>query len=108
MNLDRTFQQSYLQNITRRHFLERGSLGLGGLALSALLGRRADSAAVQTTIAPDLSKPFEIRPPHFPGKAKRVIYLHMAGAPSQLELFDWKPALAKLDGQKCPQSFLEG
>ncbi len=44
----------------------------------------------------------------FPGKAKVVIYLHMAGAPSQLELFDYKPELMKMDGQDCPQSLLEG
>ncbi len=46
--------------------------------------------------------------PMFPGKAKSVIYLHMAGAPSQLELFDYKPELMKMDGQDCPQSLLEG
>jgi hypothetical protein len=46
--------------------------------------------------------------PHFPGRAKRVIYLHMAGAPSQLELFDFKPELQKLHNQLCPQSLLEG
>ena len=44
----------------------------------------------------------------FPAKAKSVIYLHMAGAPSQLELFDYKPDLMKLDGQDCPPSLLEG
>jgi hypothetical protein len=48
------------------------------------------------------------KPSHFLGKAKRVIYLHMAGAPSQLELFDYKPELAKLNGLDCPQSLLEG
>ncbi len=108
MNLDRTFQETHLRNVTRRHFLERGSLGLGGLALSTLFGRRADATAVRTNPARDLARPFAVRAPHFPAKAKRVIYLHMAGAPSQLELFDWKPELAKLDGKKCPQSFLEG
>lgn len=45
---------------------------------------------------------------HFPAKAKRVIYLHMAGSPSQLDLFDYKPELEKLNGKDCPQSFLEG
>jgi hypothetical protein len=48
------------------------------------------------------------RPPHFPGKAKRVIFLHMAGAPSQLELFDFKPELTKLHNKLCPPSLLEG
>lgn len=46
--------------------------------------------------------------PHFPPRAKRVIFLHMAGGPSQLELFDYKPELQKLDGEDCPASFLEG
>jgi hypothetical protein len=56
----------------------------------------------------DMSNPLAPRPPAFPGKAKAVIYLHMAGAPSQLELFDFKPELARLDGQDCPPSLLEG
>ena len=56
----------------------------------------------------DLINPLLPKAPHFPGKAKAVIYLHMAGAPSQLELFDYKPDLHKLDGQTCPQSLLEG
>lgn len=46
--------------------------------------------------------------PPKPAKVKRVIYLHMVGAPSQLELFDYKPDLNTLDGKECPQSFLEG
>ena len=56
----------------------------------------------------DLSNPMALKIPHFLPKAKSVIYLHMAGAPSQLELFDFKPELTKLDGQDCPQSLLEG
>lgn len=48
------------------------------------------------------------KPPHFPAKAKRVIFLHMAGAPSQLELFDYKPELKKLHNKLCPQSLLDG
>jgi hypothetical protein len=56
----------------------------------------------------DPARPLLPKPPHFPGKAKSVIFLHMAGAPSQLELFDYKPELLKMDGMDCPQSFLEG
>jgi uncharacterized protein (DUF1501 family) len=56
----------------------------------------------------DPNNPMMPRPAHFPGKAKAVIYLHMAGAPSQLEMFDYKPELAKLDGQLCPESLLAG
>jgi hypothetical protein len=56
----------------------------------------------------DAANPLATRFPTFAPKAKSVIYLHMAGAPSQLELFDFKPDLIKLDGQACPQSLLEG
>lgn len=56
----------------------------------------------------DQAKPLAPKSPHFAPKAKRIIYLHMAGAPSQLELFDYKPELHKLHGQDCPQSLLKG
>src|SRR5215475_3339320 len=56
----------------------------------------------------DSANPLAPKLPQFAGKARSVIYLHMAGAPSQLELFDYKPALMKLDGQDCPPSLLEG
>jgi hypothetical protein len=80
--------------------------GLGSLWLSSMAGRgAAASAAVPER---DPTAPLTPRLPPLPAKAKRVIYLHMAGAPSQLELFDYKPELAKLDGQDCPQSLLEG
>ena len=53
------------------------------------------------------SQPLAPLPPQFAAKAKRVIYLHMAGAPSQLELFDYKPDLLRLDGQNCPASWYQ-
>src|SRR5205807_8011637 len=56
----------------------------------------------------DPKSPLAALPPQFAPRAKRVIYLHMAGAPSQLELFEHKPELTKLDGQDCPMSFLTG
>ena len=56
----------------------------------------------------DPAHPLLPKAPHFPGRAKSVIYLHMAGAPSQLELFDYKPELLKLNGEDCPASLLEG
>jgi hypothetical protein len=68
------------------------------------LGVPGALAAVQR----DPSKPLQVLPPNFAPKAKRVIYLHMAGAPSQLELFQRKPELTKLDGQDCPKEYLEG
>src|SRR5687767_1233775 len=76
----------------RRTFLRSAGLSLGGLALSQLLAEAGGAA----------------RKPHFPAKAKRVIYLHMIGAPSQLDLFDHKPALSKQDGKPCPDDLLKG
>ncbi len=86
---------------TRRHFLRTCSTGLGAMALHSLFGRSPGN-----DIAHDLSLVNTLR--HHAPKAKRVIYLHMAGAPSQLELFQYKPKLKELDGKPCPESLLEG
>ncbi len=67
-----------------------------------------DAKASPLTINHDSSAPLSPLPPQLDGKVKRIIYLHMIGAPSQLELFDYKPELQKLDGKDCPQSYLEG
>lgn len=82
---------------TRRHFLTGCQLGLASMFLGSL---RADSGATRDSLAP--------KRPHHPPSAKSVIYLHMAGGPSQLELFDPKPELQKHDGADCPQHLLEG
>ena len=97
--------ETQLNEITRRHFLYSAATGIGGLALSSLIG--CSQTGNTTNAIASLTDTFN-RSPHFPPKAKYVIYMHMAGAPSQLELFDYKPLLKKLDGQDCPQSFLEG
>ncbi|MSU34455.1 MAG: DUF1501 domain-containing protein [Pedosphaera sp.] len=103
------FRRRSLEFETRRHFLQGCTTGLGALWLGTrggILSAAADS--YNTTPLRDSSHPLAPRPPHFAAKAKRVIWLHMAGSPSQLELFEHKPALTKLDGQDCPQSLLEG
>src|SRR5438309_9559718 len=82
-------------------------MGLGGVALAALFGCH-NGAPAGSRVAFDPAHPLAPKLPMFPGKAKSVIYLHMAGAPSQLELFDYKPELMKLNGQDCPPSLLEG
>lgn len=91
---------------SRRWFLKECGFGLGKIALGSLLTNafvsRAGAAAVS---AADVLKP---RAPHFPGKAKHVIHLFMAGAPSQLDLFDHKPELAKLEGKPLPPSVIGG
>ena len=88
-------------DVTRRHFLRDCGVGLGKIALAGLLTDSLRAGAV----APN---PLSPRQPHVTGKAKRVIHLFMAGAPSQLELFDNKPELAKLEGKPLPQSVIGG
>ena len=102
-------QQEVNRFYTRRHFLREASFGFGGLALANLLGGCSlENSNPSSNILFDPANPLLPKMPPFAGKAKAVIYLHMAGAPSQLELFDYKPDLHKLDGQTCPQSLLEG
>src|SRR5689334_17273804 len=92
-----------LRSVTRRHFFEQASFGIGGLALASLV----DSAV----LASPASQAAAIGAPRgldLPARAKRVIYLFMAGAPSQLDLFDPKPALTKHDGQDIPEELIRG
>src|SRR5262245_20136307 len=97
--------QNYL-NITRRHFLRDCPVGLGGLALSLLLGER--SFAQDRQSQDRQANPLAPRRPHFTPKVKNVIYLHMAGSPPHLDLFDYKPELVRRNGQDCPEEFLRG
>lgn len=100
MNIQEEAFHKNLQFRTRRHFLKTCTTGLGVAALGSLIGCNDESTIASIGSGNRLS--------HFAAKAKRVIYLHMAGSPSQLELFEHKPALNKLDGLACPDSFLEG
>src|SRR5262249_3686490 len=81
---------------TRRHFFRDCGVGIGAIALTSLLQRETRA------------NPLAPKPPHFPAKAKAVIFLFMAGGPSQLELFDAKPKLQEFDGQPIPDSYLQG
>lgn len=91
---------------SRRWFLKECGVGLGKIALASLLtdvftlGSRAEPISAANALKP--------KAPHFPGKAKRVIHLFMAGAPSQLDMFDHKPELAKLEGKPLPPSVIGG
>jgi hypothetical protein len=87
---------------TRRHFFSQCGLGLGSLALSTLLSESQAAPA-----ATPLINPLAPKKPHFPARAKSVIYLFMAGGPSQLELFDYKPQLQELNGKPIPDSFIK-
>jgi len=89
-------------NITRRWFIEQCGVGMGALALNHLLAS-AGYAATQ-----EADNPLAPKKPHFAPKAKNVIFLFMAGAPSHLELFDYKPQLAKFDGTLPPPELLKG
>jgi len=100
-------QHQTLHHYTRRHFLKESAMGLGALALGSLFGS-CDSKTPVLANYFDATNPLAPKAPMFPGKARSVIYIHMAGAPSQLELFTYKPELAKLDGLDCPPSLLEG
>ena len=91
-------------DLTRRHFFHDCGIGVGKMALASLLvdslGRPAAAAAPPSLLAP--------KPPHFPGRARAVIQLFMAGAPSQLELFDYKPKLAEIAGSPIPPEVIGG
>ena len=92
-------------DITRRHFFADCGIGVGKIALAGLLtGALRQPAAAAAGPAGNLAA----RPPHFPGRAKAVIQLFMAGAPSQLELFDHKPKLAAIEGKPIPPEVIGG
>src|SRR4051812_8889195 len=99
-----TPEQRLLQFETRRHFFSRCGVGVGKIALASMLGgQMLEAATTAKAVNPNAPKP-----PHFPPKVKNVIYLFMAGGPSQLELFDYKPALQQYDGKSAPESLLKG
>ncbi|MCE9525423.1 MAG: DUF1501 domain-containing protein [Planctomycetales bacterium] len=102
MNLATQLQAARATYLSRRWFLRDCGLGLAGIAASSLLAGDAVAhlPAVDNPLAPHV--------PHFPGKAKRVIYIFQAGAPSHLELFDNKPELTKRNGQLPPAELLKG
>ena len=93
--------EEILKEITRRTFFRQMGYGVGGAALSTLLKEQA--------FALDGSQdPMGVKKPHFAPKAKNIIFLFMAGAPSQLDLFEPKPTLVKYDRQACPEELLKG
>ncbi|MCH5374091.1 MAG: DUF1501 domain-containing protein, partial [Planctomycetes bacterium] len=96
----------HLRTQTRRHFFRNCGVGIGQIALASLLTDGA-AAATGASLAARRS-PTAAKPPHFPPKANRVIYLFMAGAPSQLDLFDHKPKLTELEGKPIPPSVIQG
>ena len=93
--------REHLQAVTRRQFFGRCAVGIGSAALASLLNEplmaapgKGASLLTENPLAP--------KRPHFAPKAKRAIYLHMAGSPSQLDMFDYKPKLVEMNGKDCP------
>src|SRR5438552_18157138 len=104
----RQFDATQFQlGINRRTFLGRSAYGLGGLALASMLDSNLIGSAKAAITADDRWKGI-INPPDFPIRARRVIHLCMAGGPSHLESFDYKPELKKMHGQRFPESFTKG
>jgi uncharacterized protein (DUF1501 family) len=95
--------QEHCLDAARRHFLKDCGVGLGRVALAGLLGGSLSRSTAAAAAALD---PMAPRPSHFPGKAKHVIHMFMGGAPSQLEMFDNKPLLTKLEGEPLPDSVI--
>src|ERR1700721_950201 len=98
------FERMQLQ-YTRRTFLSRTAAGVGSIALASLL---KPLAALAVDKKPDEKWLGVVNPLHFAPKAKRVIFLCMAGGPSHLETFDYNPKLAELNGQPMPESYTKG
>ncbi len=107
MSFFREIEQSFHDIQSRRNFLSRTSLGLGAAALSTLLNADKTWAGKENIVsAPEADLP--LGKPHFSPKVKRVIYLFQSGAPSQLDLFDYKPKLEEMWGQDLPESVRRG
>lgn len=103
MNLSQQFVHDRLSHVTRRHFLSKCSLGLGSLWLA-----QEANTAWGAGLVKDPARPLLPSLALKAAKAKRVIFMHMAGSPSQLEMWDYKPELNKYDGRDCPETFLKG
>lgn len=103
MTIPEHYANEYRQRITRRWFFQQCGVGLGGIALGSLL-REVSGAAGDAPVG----NPLAPRQPHFAPRAKHVIFLFMAGAPSHLDLFDYKPQLAKFGGTLPPPELVKG
>ena len=105
-------RHDHLLHVTRRHFFESCGVGVGKIALSSLLagslGRGALADEPAKPASTSLANPLAPKSPHYPPKATRVIHLFMAGAPSQLDLFDYKPQLTKFEGKPIPPEIIGG
>jgi hypothetical protein len=101
-----------LLDITRRHFFRQAGFGVGSLALASLVDERlfalSDSGQLPKPVDPTSAAARPTLGTHFAPRAKQIIYLFMAGAPSQIDLFDHKPKLQQYDGQPIPEDIVKG
>ena len=111
----RSDMKGLIQAVTRRYFFRQIGFGIGATALSSLASPYAWATGSPMATGPaapagmgPAANPLAPKPPMFPAKAKSIIYLFMAGAPSQLDLLDYKPKLQQYDGQKIPEELLKG
>ena len=95
-----TPKQNYYLNETRREFLKHTGAGIGALGLASATNRNLFAAPGVDPLFP--------RKPHRPARSKNIIYIHLVGGPSHLELFDYKPELVKRNGEKCPDHMFKG
>jgi hypothetical protein len=101
--------QDFLRAVTRRHFFRQAGFGIAAAALTALMNRSCFGADLPPQAGS--GSPLDATagmPPHYAPKAKSIIYLFMAGAPSQVDLLDYKPKLQDLDGKPIPESVVKG
>src|SRR5271157_2686409 len=101
-------REELLKILTRRYFFKQAGIGLGASALSLLLRRDLLAAGAPPALAVAGPNPLAPKPSMFPAKAKSVIYLFMAGAPSHLDMLDYKPKLQQYNGEFIPQEFMKG
>ncbi len=100
--------QDALRRITRRHFFNQIGFGIGSVALSSVFNEKLFAAPASATPQEVAARVAAGLGTHFAPRAKHVIFLFMAGAPSQLDLFDDKPALRRFDGKDVPAEYLQG
>src|SRR5688572_1804958 len=107
LNFEQELRQERAKFITRRWFFRQCGVGLGSIALGSLM---ADTHGADSALRTPHSglNPLAPKQPHFKPTAKRVIYLFMGGAPSQLDLFDYKPTLQKYNGKPVPAEVVKG
>src|SRR5258706_551070 len=97
--------KDYVRYETRRQFFRRGASFIGSAALGMLAPQLLRAGASQISSEPMLPK---VVGPHFPAKAKQVIYLHMVGGPPQMDLFDYKPVMRDYYDKDLPESVRQG